>query len=200
MPLFQRLAQNFQAAAIEFREFVKKKNAVVGEADLPRGGRAAAADHPGIADRMVRRAERPRGQERLIGLEPAKRTVDACRTQALGGRQRGQDGRQTAGEHGFSRARRTDHQDIMPPRGRDHQGSFGELLAAHVREIHIVTAQLGEQFIDTRDGRLGFELARKDANGLSQRLDAINGDRFNDGGFPGILGRDQQLRNAPFGG
>src|SRR5207245_5169915 len=43
---------------------VEEEHAVVRHADLPRGRRAAAADHARVTDGMVRRAERAHGQER----------------------------------------------------------------------------------------------------------------------------------------
>ena len=54
-PCLQRLAQHFQAAAMELGQLVEEQHAVVGQADLARGRRAAAADHAGVADGVVRR-------------------------------------------------------------------------------------------------------------------------------------------------
>ena len=66
--VFQRLAEHFQRAAVELGQLVEKQHAVVRQADLARRGRRAAADQAGVADRVVRRAIGPRGQQRLARL------------------------------------------------------------------------------------------------------------------------------------
>ena len=63
--LFERLAQHFQAAAVELGQLVEEQDAVVGERDLARLRDGAAADHAGVADRVVRAAERPRAEQRF---------------------------------------------------------------------------------------------------------------------------------------
>ena len=49
----------------------RNKHAVVAQDDLARRGRRAAADQPGVADRVMRRAIGPRGQQRLARLQQA---------------------------------------------------------------------------------------------------------------------------------
>ncbi len=61
---------------MELGQFVEEKNAVVRQADLAGCGGIAAADHAGIADGVVRIAEWPRRQQRLVGLEATQGTVD----------------------------------------------------------------------------------------------------------------------------
>src|SRR5262245_16038867 len=65
MTFFERLTQDFQAASIEFGKFVQEEDAVVSEADFPWGRCAAASHHAGIADRVMRRPKRTRGQKRF---------------------------------------------------------------------------------------------------------------------------------------
>lgn len=95
---------------MKFRQFVQEEDAMMGEADFAGSGHAAAADHAGVADGVMRRAEGARRQERFIGLETAERRVDPRGFEALGGVQRRQDGRQSAGQHGLAGARGADHQ------------------------------------------------------------------------------------------
>ena len=53
--VFQRLAQHFERAAVELGQFVEKQHAVVRQADFAGRGDRAAADQPGVADRVMRR-------------------------------------------------------------------------------------------------------------------------------------------------
>src|SRR6266545_6701349 len=94
LALFQRLPHHLQALAIELRQFVEEKDAVVSQADLAGRRRAAAADHAGVADGVVRRAKRPRCEQRLLAVEAAHRAVDARRFEAFAGCQGWQDRRQ----------------------------------------------------------------------------------------------------------
>src|SRR5260370_23318677 len=52
----ERLAQDFQTTAVEFRQLVEEQDAVVRQADLTWGRGAAAADQARRAGGMVRRA------------------------------------------------------------------------------------------------------------------------------------------------
>ena len=65
---FQRLAHHLQRSAVEFRQLIQEQHAVVRQADLARARIAAAADQPGVADGVMRAAER--GQpllENIVG-------------------------------------------------------------------------------------------------------------------------------------
>jgi len=93
----------------------------VGHGDLARLRGVAAADQTGVADGVMRRAERPHGHERLSRLEPAHGAVDAGGLQALGGGQRRQDGRQALREQGLARAGRADHESNRAARQTLHR-------------------------------------------------------------------------------
>ena len=84
---FQRLPQDFERAAVELGQFVEEQHAVMGERDLARRRRAAAADQARFADRVMRRAKRPQQHQRLIGREPADGAVDPRRLDAFFRRQ-----------------------------------------------------------------------------------------------------------------
>ena len=62
--------------ALEFRQFIQEKHAVVGQTDLPGPGDAAAADEAGIRDGVVRRPEGPGGQQGLARRQQAHDAVD----------------------------------------------------------------------------------------------------------------------------
>ena len=69
LAFFDRLPQKaLQAAAMEFRQFVEKQNAVMGHTDFAWRRRRAAADHARVADRVMRRAKRPRRHQQLRPL------------------------------------------------------------------------------------------------------------------------------------
>ncbi len=72
----------------------------------------AVADQAGVADRVIGRAERPYGNERLAWLEVAHGAVDPCGLQALGWGHRWQDGGQALGQEGLAGARRSNHEDV----------------------------------------------------------------------------------------
>ena len=176
--LLQRLAQHLQTAAMELRQLVEEENAVMGQRDLARRRRTAAADHAGVADRVMRRAERPAFHQRLVRRQPAHRAVDARRLQALGRRQRRQDRRQPLRQHRLAGARRLPIiRTLWPPAAATTEGALGELLAAHVGEVHVVGVELREQFLDVGDHRLGGQLAGEDADRLGQTVDAVDGRR-----------------------
>ena len=63
--VFERLAHDLEDVAAELRQLVEKQHAVVGQRDFAGFGHRAAADQAGIGDRVMRRAERPRGDDRL---------------------------------------------------------------------------------------------------------------------------------------
>jgi translation elongation factor P len=56
--VLQRLAHDFQGALGELRQLIQKQHAAVGKADFAGPRDMAAADETGVADRVVRRAER----------------------------------------------------------------------------------------------------------------------------------------------
>ena len=74
---FERLAQHFEHVARELREFVEKKHAVMRETDFT-GTRVAdtTADQRRVGDRMMRRTERPRGDDRRPGRKQSDDRMD----------------------------------------------------------------------------------------------------------------------------
>ena len=62
-PVFERLAHYFQCRAFELGQFVEKQHAVVSEAYFAGIWKRAAAEQTDVADRVMRSAKRPRGNE-----------------------------------------------------------------------------------------------------------------------------------------
>ena len=130
---------------------------------------------PALRDRVMRRAKRPAGQQRLAGRQAAHRAVDARGLDRLLGRQHGQDRRHALGQHGLAGAGRADHQQIVPAGGGDRDGPLGHLLAADVGEVFVVVRELLEQFVEPRRRRLDVELAGEEGDRLRE---AVDGDHF----------------------
>ena len=107
--------------------------------------------------------------------------------------ERGQDGGNAFGQHGFARAGRPDHQDVVTA-GRGHlNGAFGVELAFDVAKIHRVLAGLRQhrRRVDVH----GRELARfvDQVQGFRQRAQSVNLHVLHHGGFRGIFERQHQL-------
>jgi hypothetical protein len=90
--ILQRLAQPFQRPRAELGQFVQKEHPPVGQADLAGAGPRAAADQPGVADRMVGRAEGAMPDEGGIGGQQPCDAIDLGHLQRLFDRHHGQDG------------------------------------------------------------------------------------------------------------
>ncbi len=169
--------------------------------DFAGRGRAAAADQAGVADRVVRRAKRPRGQQRLAGFQQAHRGVDARRFDRFAGDQRGQDRRHALGEHRLAGAGRAEHQQIVRAGGGDRDRPLGHLLAADVGEIDVVGGVLVEPLVEPRRRGLDVDLAGEEGDGLREAADGDDFDLFDDGGFGGAGGgHDEAAKAALLGG
>lgn len=123
-----------QIASAPNLELVEKQHAQMGQRDLARLRRVAAADQRGGARRVVRRAERPpppvRGRE-----------AEAARRQQRGGGQRlvvgqwGQQAGQPRCQHRLAGAGRTDHQHVVAARGGHFERASCAALADDIGEI-----------------------------------------------------------------
>ena len=105
-----------------------------------------AAEQPGIARRVVGRAERPLRHQRLPGFQQADDAVNLRRLQRLVQRERRQNRRQPLRQHGFAGA------------GRPDQHTFIDLITttcyilAHDKHRNGLQL-LAIQFASTRMGR-----------------------------------------------
>ena len=161
-------------------------------ADFAGRGRRAAADQAGVADRVMRRAERPDGQERLAGLQPADGAVDPRGFDRLDGRQVGQDRRHPLGQHRLARAGRAEHQDVVSAGGGDGQRPLGHLLAADVGEIDFVGREGAEQFVEPRGLRLDLDFAGEKATAWARLATGMISMPSTTAASAALLLRDQQ--------
>lgn len=86
---------------------------------------------------MMRRAERPPPDQRLVRRQQVRHAVDARHLERLLDRQRRQDRRQRARHERFARAGRAAHEAVVVPGRRDLQRALGMLLPLYFAEIHI---------------------------------------------------------------
>ena len=130
-----RLAQAVERLRLEFRQFVEKQHAVMGERDFAGLGVDAAADQRRHRGRMMRRAERPPvGQARRRRARPATEwTIDTSSSS------RGLSGGRIEGRRCASidlpAPGRAAHQEIVPAGGGDLERALGALLALDVAKV-----------------------------------------------------------------
>ena len=133
--VFQRLAHDFQHVAGELRQFIEKEHAVVGERDFAGPRNHAAADQPGVGDRVVRRAKGAYADQPCSGIEHSGDAVNLRRLQRFFKRERRQDRGHALGQHRLAGAGRADHQDVVAAGAGDFEGALGGLLSADIFEV-----------------------------------------------------------------
>ena len=119
--LLDRLAQRVERVRWELAQLVEEQHPAVCQRHLAGAESArAAADERGRRRGVMRRAERASARQTVPRSMTGGR-VDARDLERLVGVEGRQDGRQPAGEHRLSGARRAGEQHVMPARGRDLQ-------------------------------------------------------------------------------
>src|ERR1035437_7511999 len=116
--------------------------------------------------------------------------------------ERGEDGGQALGQHGFAGAGRADHENVVAAGGGYFEGALGRLLAAHVFEVNGEVLQFAEQGLGGDAVRLA--LNHSDDHGVEQlqhvqsRRGGIDVAAFDDGGFGGVGGGQNEVRDILF--
>ena len=129
----QRLAQGLQRGPREFRQFIQKENALVGQRNFARARGRAAAHQRHRAGRVVRLAGRPLAPG--LGAKAPGQAGDGGALQCFFHRHRRQQPRKTLGQHRFSRARWPCHQYAVAARSGNLQRALGAGLALHVGHV-----------------------------------------------------------------
>ena len=195
LAVFQRLAEHLQGGALELRQFVEKEHAVVRERDFTGARDRAAAEQRDVRDRVMRRAKRAGIPAHVRRQRPPRRGVDAQDLELLLERRRRHDGRDAFRDHGFSGARRTDHQQIVAPGDGHLDGAAQGVLSLDLGEI-----RHGGRFRRWRPQRApaggqgrerGFAL--QEADGAVERVDAKNRHAFDQ---RSLLGRHRGEQEA----
>ena len=112
--VFQGLAQHLQHVLLELRQFIQEQDPSVGEGDLAGPGADPAADEPGVADGVVRRAERATHHERGLAREHSGHGVNLGDFQGLVEGERRQNRGDALGKHGLAAARRAHEEHHWP--------------------------------------------------------------------------------------
>ena len=180
----QRLAEAFEHRAAEFGKLVEEEDAVVGERHLAGPRRAApAADHPGVRDRVVRRAERACLDEASAAQQPG----DGVHLGGLEGFvevHRREDARHASGEHRLARAGRPDEEHGAPRRGLEARRAW-----AWPRTSRMSGAEPRAGRARRRGVGVHAALAR---NRLAEVSAGVHAEALHDGGLGGVLGRDDE--------
>jgi hypothetical protein len=119
----------------------------VRQRDFAGTGHDAAADQAGIGDGVMRRAKRPLRDQAGRRIEHSGDGVNLGGLESLFKRERRKDGGQALGQHGFARAGRPDHENVVAARRGHFQRALGRLLAAHIAKVHAEVLQLAEQLL-----------------------------------------------------
>ena len=106
---------------------------------------------------MVRRAERPLGDERLAVGEQSHHAVHGRGLQGFLEGQIRLDGGNPLGQHRLAGARRADQEHVVRARHGDLKGSFGQALAFDLGKIH----PLGVRALPQRRRPLGTGANRR---------------------------------------
>ena len=159
--VFQRLAHDFEHVARELGQLVEEEQAVVGQRDFAGAGNDAAADQAGVGDGVVRRAEGPLRDQARAGIEHPGHGVNLGGFERFFKGERGKDGGQPLGQHGFAGAGRADHQNVVAAGGGHFQGALGGLLAAHIAEVDGEVFELAEELFGGHADRARAESRRR---------------------------------------
>ena len=130
----ERLAQAVEHRALEFGQFVEEQHAEVREADLAGAHFQPAAGQRRHRGGVVRAAERAGAADPAF-LQRAGDRGDHRHFERLGRGQLGQDAGQARGEQALARARRPDHQQVVPARRGDLERALGGLLPLDLLEV-----------------------------------------------------------------
>ena len=149
---------------------------MVREACLPRSRPGPAADDRGGRGAVVRRAERPREDDRTVGREEPRDRVDPRHLEHLAVGERRQDPGKTPGEHRLPGSRRPGEEQVVAAGGRELERPPRTFLPAHVGEVRHERLRR-RCLLVARLPRRQLDLAREVPRGLRQmahrhRLDA----------------------------
>ncbi len=117
--VLNRLAQHFQDARPELGQFIQEQHPAMREGDLTGLRPVAPADQSSMADGVMRRTEGARPNQGHVRGKGIRHRVDAGHIQGFVDRHGRQDAGHGARQQGLACPGRSDHQHVMPARGRD---------------------------------------------------------------------------------
>ena len=173
--ILQRLAQFFKHGACKLGQLVKKKYAVVRQADLSGLRHAAAADHGHIRYSVVRRAERALCYKRVFVAQKPCNGIYLCYLYTFFKAEVGQDAWHTLCHHGLARAGRAYHQHVVHARSCYLQRTLHALLTLYIAEIQdFAVCRVPEHRINIYGKGNNVLFAFKHRNSLQKVADGIN--------------------------
>ena len=191
--VLQGLAQGLQHIPVELRQLVQEQYAVVGQGDLSRPQQRPAAGQGRGGGGVVRTAEGPAGQQRVLRVRQPRHGPDSGDGQRLLPAHIRQDGGQPLGQHGLARAGRADQQQVVAACRGDLQGPFGVFLPHHVPQVRAGgLVRLRRPRRGGGETRLPPQVARQSLH-VRHTVDC---EPFRQRGLGGIFRRDIQLLHA----
>ena len=136
---------------------------------------------------MVRTPEGASGNECRLPLQEPHDAVNLGGLDGLLEGHPGENGGDTAGQHGLPRAGRADHQKIMAAGRRHLQGTFGVLLPLDLGKVVAAFEMLPEEFVNIYPERGNLQLGVEKTHHLGQFIDADDVDSLHHRRFPGVF-------------
>ncbi len=194
--ILHRLAEHFERAPVELGQLVQEQDPAMGQTDLPRLRPASPAHQAGVADGVMRRAERPMAHQGRLRRQHAQDAVDLRHLQGFVDGHRGENGGHRAGQERLSGARRTAHQDVVRSSSGYLQGSLDVLLSLDLGEVGRVRWGRGGHRIVARI--VGRDLAQPQQVScqLAHVLDRDDVQIPDQGGLASVVGGDDQGGDA----
>ena len=131
-PGLQWLPKYIQHVATKLGQLVEEKDSVVRQAHLLRTNRGPTANQPGVANGVMRRAERAARHQRRSSSQHARNRVNACGLERLVQSERGQDPRESARQHGLAGPGRPQEEQVVRAGGCALQYTLGYRLTPYI--------------------------------------------------------------------
>jgi len=131
------LAHHFERGPFEFRKLIQKQHAIVGETDLARTWKRAAAEKSDIADGVMGRTKWSRRNKRSLAVQKSGDAVNLGGFDRFVERHRRNNRRHPFRQHRFAGTGRSNHENVVATRNRDFDCALHVSLAFHVGKIDV---------------------------------------------------------------
>ena len=196
-PVLDGLAQHLHGILAELRQLVQEEHPVVGQGYLPRPREGPASRQGHGGDGVVGAPEGTAQEEGVLSVGHTRHGPDLGGLQGLPPGHVRQDGGQAAGQHGLSRPRRTDEQDVVSPGGGDLQCPLHVLLPHDLGEVG---AGIRPRLRRPGGGGGNFFPVSEVGQKLLHGLHGVDGQALGQRGLGGVFRRDVELLHARPGG
>ena len=200
LAVLQGLAQHLQDVLFEFRQFVQKQHAVVGQGDLAGPGNGAAADQAGVGDGVVGRTEGANGDQSVAAGAAGRRWSGSW--SSPGPRRSERAGRIVGSRRAsivLPLPGGPTHQEIVASGRRDLEGPLDVLLAADLGEVIPLEGSAGENLPGVYPAGCGLALSAEKGDHLPQVPHAEDRQAVDDGRLRGVFLGKNATRRRPIG-